>query len=87
MTREQILRELKPLQWEKIDCRNRGQKAETVLWYDFELKEQENGTFTLFKVDIAGVYTAVWDSISSLDRGKAIAWNIYVKQALQTFEQ
>lgn len=87
MTREEILARLKPLEWKK-DRRNPDtQKAETILWYDMEIKREDNGFYTLYKVDIADRKVILEDRMRTDEEAKSIARNIYVNQALATFAE
>lgn len=85
MTRQEILAQLEPLDWKKDNREPRVQKACTILWYDIEIKRENNGLYTISKIDIADNKTKVFENIRSEKDAKEIAWAMYVNQAAVTF--
>lgn len=85
MTRQEILSQLEPLEWKQDRRDPRIQKANTILWYDIEIKRENNGLYTISKIDIADRKTKVFEDVRSEKDAKEIAWAIYVNQATVTF--
>lgn len=85
MTRQEILAQLEPLEWKKDSREPRVQKARTILWYDIKIKREDNGLYTISKVDIADRETNVFENVRSEKDAKEIAWAMYVNQATVTF--
>lgn len=85
MTRQEILAQLEPLDWKKDTREARIQKARTILWYDIEIKRENNGLYTISKVDIADSKTKIFENVRSEKDAKEIAWAMYVNQATVTF--
>lgn len=85
MTRQEILAQLEPLEWKKDTREHRIQKARTILWYDIEIKRENNGLYTISKIDIADSKTKIFENVRSEKDAKEIAWAMYVNQATVTF--
>ena len=85
MTRQEILSQLEPLEWKQDRKDSKAQKADTILWYDIEIKREVNGLYTISKVDIADSKTKVFENVRSEKDAKEIAWAMYVNQATVTF--
>lgn len=85
MTRQEILSQLEPLEWKQDRRDPRVQKARTILWYDIEIKRENNGLYTISKIDIADRKTKVFEHVRSEKDAKEIAWVMYVNQATVTF--
>ena len=84
MEKEQLSQMLKPLEW--MSANYTDKIAETNLWYDF-LVERSMGIYSLLKMDITGETILVKDSIKTLEEGKQIAWEEYVKDVMSMFEK
>lgn len=82
MTDEQLSKMLKPLEW--MSANDTDKIAETSLWYDF-LLERSMGIYSLLKMDITGETILVEDSIKTLEVGKQLAWEEYVKDVMSMF--
>lgn len=87
MKRQEILAQLEPLEWKKDRRDPEIQKADTILWYDLEIKREANGFYTLYKIDIADRKIILEDRIWTEEEAKQMAWNIYVNQAIATFSE
>ena len=82
MTEEQLSKMLKPLEW--TSANDADKIAETNLWYDF-LLERSMGICSLLKMDITGETILVEDGIKTLEEGKQLAWEEYVKDVMRMF--
>lgn len=82
MTQEQLSKMLKPLEW--MSANYQDKIAETSLWYDF-LIERSMGLYNLLKMDLNGETILVEGDIKTLEEGKRIAWEEYVKDVMSMF--
>lgn len=73
---------LKPLEW--ISANDQDKIAETSLWYDF-LMERSMGIYSLLKIDITGETILVEGGIKTLEEGKQLAWEEYMKDVMNMF--
>ena len=84
MTEEQLSKMLKPLEW--MSANDADKIAETSLWYDL-LIERSMGLYSLLKMDINGETILVEGGIKTLEKGKQLAWEEYVKDVMSMFEE
>ena len=84
MTEEQLSKMLKPLEW--MSANNADKIAETNLWYDF-LMERSMSLYSLLKMDINGETILVEGGIKTLEEGKQLAREEYVKDVMSMFEE
>lgn len=84
MTEEQLSKMLKPLEW--MSANDTDKIAETNLWYDF-LLERSMGIYNLLKMDINGETILVEAGIKTLEEGKQLAREEYVKDVMSMFEE
>lgn len=82
MTEEQLSKMLKPLEW--MSANDADKIAETNLWYDF-LMERSMGLYSLLKIDINGETILVEGGIKTLEEGKQLAREEYVKDVISMF--
>lgn len=75
---------LKPLEWYEEEEYPGDQEAGTNLWYDFYL-DLSMGSYALLKVDINYETYLIAEGIKSLEEGKKIAWEEYVKDVMSMF--
>ena len=75
---------LKPLEWYEDDDYPGDEVAGTNLWYDYAL-ELSLGTYSLLKIDINAETYLVKDGIKTLEEGKQLAWEEYVKDVMSMF--
>lgn len=75
---------LKPLEWYEEDNYPEDQTAGTNLWYDFVL-EWSMGQYSLLKVDINHETYLMAEGIKTIEEGKKIAWEEYVKDVMSMF--
>ena len=75
---------LKPLEWYEEDNYPEDQTAGTNLWYDFVL-EWSMGQYSLLKVDINHETYLMAEGIKTLEEGKQLAWEEYVKDVMSMF--
>ena len=73
MTRQEILAQLEPLDWKQDRRDPKIQKAGTILWYDIEIRREDNGLYTISKVDIADSKTKIFENVRSEKDAKEIA--------------
>ena len=86
MGKEQLLKMLKPLEWYEEEHYPADENARTILWYDFYL-DFSMGKYSLLKIDINYETYLVKDGIKTLEEGKQIAWEEYVKDVMSMFEK
>lgn len=84
MTEEQLSSLLKPLEWYEEEEYPGDEYADTILWYNFYL-DLSMGSYSLLKVDINHETYLVCEGIESLEEGKQIAWEEYVKDVMSMF--
>jgi len=84
MTEEQLSKMLKPLEWYEEEDYPEDQTAGTNLWYDFVL-EFSMGGYSLLKVDINHETYLMAEGIKTLEEGKKLAWEEYVKDVMSMF--
>lgn len=75
---------LKPLEWYEEEDYPEDQTAGTNLWYDFVL-EFSMGGYSLLKVDINHETYLMAEGIKTLEEGKKLAWEEYVKDVMSMF--
>ena len=84
MTEEQLSKMLKPLEWYKEEDYPGDEYADTNLWYNFYL-DLSIGEYSLLKVDINHETYLMAEGIKTLEEGKKLAWEEYVKDVISMF--
>ena len=73
---------LKPLEW--MSANDQDEIAKTRLWCDY-LMERSIDLYCLLKIDINGETILVKDGIKTIEEGKQLAWEEYVKDVMSMF--
>ncbi len=85
MTRKQLERLLKPLEWVVNIEDNRIWNAKTlILWYDFRIYKVKD-TYALYFVTPDGDETNIEADIKTAGRATKIAWEMYVDDIANLF--